>query len=227
MEEVPTMNQPSLEEASTLLSMTLTPGNLTSTTMTPMLHQATPDNLEEFDDGVENKDSEKAPTNGEENMENDSEKNTKEKRKSREEQQMKFMESTTLDDVVVDDEVNTKVGKKDSDTTHLVSIKGCCPKQLSMTCLRKFCTVHSISGYKSLPKTSLCNLIVEQIKTRGLDSGMYPDDFQKKQKKKKLTKNAKPPAVTRDGSYWRAISNYFLQSLRPGKIRQLHPHILG
>ena len=93
------MNQPSMEEASTL-SMTLTPGNLTSTTMTPMLHQATPNNLEEFEDGPENKDSEKAPMNGEENMENDSEKNTKEKRKSREEQEMKFMESTTLDDVV-------------------------------------------------------------------------------------------------------------------------------
>jgi hypothetical protein len=40
------------------------------------------------------------------------------------------------------------------------------------------------------------------MKTRGLDSDMCPDDFKKPEKKKKLTKNAKPPAVTRDGSYW-------------------------
>ncbi len=148
-----------------------------------------------------------------------SEKNTeKENRKNREDQQIKFMESTTLDDVLVDDDVNNKVGKNESDTTHLISIKGCCPKKLSMACLRKIFMVHSISGYKALAKTRLCNLIVERMKTRGLDGEMYPDDFNKKkpgEKAKKLPKNAKPAVVTKDGSYWRAISTYFLQSLRP------------
>jgi hypothetical protein len=198
--------------------MTATPGDdltFPNPTMTPMLHQATPaDNPEEFTDDAENKEndnkhSEKEQTNGQ-------------SRKGREEQQTKFIENTTLDDVHVDDSVNNKVGKKETDTTHLVSIKGCCPKKLSMTCLRKFCMVHSISGYKALAKTGLCNLIVERMKTRGLDSNMYPDDFQKAEKAekiKKLSKNAKPPAVTRDGSFWRAISTYFLQSLRPHVIK--------
>ena len=62
MEEPPLMNQPTMEEElltctvilASLLTMTLTPGNPMSTTvMTPMLHQATPDNLEEFTDADE------------------------------------------------------------------------------------------------------------------------------------------------------------------------------
>ena len=111
------------------------------------------------------------------------------------------MESTTLEDVLVDDNVDNKVGKNESDTTHLISIKGCCPKKLSMACLRKFCQAHSMSGYKNLAKTRLCNLIVERMKTRGLDDEMYPDDFNKKpEKTKKLPKNAKPLVVTKDGS---------------------------
>jgi hypothetical protein len=218
-EEPPPMNQPTgtMEEESltcttmpaSMETMSLTPGDLGFTTnpttmMTPTLHQPTPEEV------AENKDSKK-DANG---------KNTeKENRKNREDQQTKFIESTTLDDVLVDDVVDNKVGKKESDTTHLVSIKGCCPKRLSMTCLRKFCKVHSISGYKTLSKTGLCNLIVERLKTKGLDSDMYPEDFKKAEKKKKLTKNAKPPAVTKDGSYWRAICNYFLQSLRPHVIK--------
>jgi hypothetical protein len=139
--------------------MTTTPGNdlmAPNPTMTLMLHQATPDNPEEFaDDGTQennhpqNKDFEKDPTNGK-------------RRKGREEQQPKFIENTTLDDVLVDDNINNKVGKKETNTTHLVSIKGCCPKKLSMTCLQKnSMKVHSISGYKALAKTRLCNLIVE------------------------------------------------------------------
>jgi hypothetical protein len=51
---------------------------------------------------------------------------------------------------------------------------------------------------------------------------MYPEDFKKPEKpdkKKKLSKNAKPAAVTRDGSYWRAILTYFLQSLCPHVIK--------
>jgi hypothetical protein len=44
--------------------------------------------------------------------------------------------------------------------------------------------VHLISGYKALSKTGLCNLIVEQMKTRGLDSDIHPDNFKKPEKKK-------------------------------------------
>jgi hypothetical protein len=65
-------------------------------------------------------------------------------------------------------------------------------------------------------------LIVEQIKSKDLDTGMYPQDFgmdgkiptpdKASKKKTKLTKNAKPPPVTKDGSYWRVIdTSYFLQ----------------
>jgi hypothetical protein len=38
-------------------------------------------------------------------------------------------------------------------------------------------------------------------------------------KKTKLTKNAKPPAVTKDGSYWRVIGTYFLQPMRPHVVK--------
>jgi hypothetical protein len=116
MEEPPPMNQPTMEE--NLLTCTTYnpgPGNLTFTTATPnptmmpMLHQATPDNLEEFtDEGTQkdhpkNKDSEKDPTNG---------KNTeKENMKNREDQQTKFMENTALDNVLVDDNVKKKSAK--------------------------------------------------------------------------------------------------------------------
>ena len=219
------MNQPTMEDdmaipasmLTVLTAITSTPGDdpTPNPTMTPMLHQATPADDELADeetqqkDQPETQDSEKDPTNGK-------------NRKSREDQQIKFMETTTLDDVLVDDSVNTKVGKNDSDTTHLISIKGCCPKKLSMACLRKFCMVHSISGYKNLAKTRLCNLIVERMKTRGLDEEMYSGDFEKNKemtKKKKLNKNAKPSAVTTDDSFWRAISTYFLQTLRPHVIK--------
>ena len=66
------MNQPMMEEASLLTSFSMTPCDLTPTPM-PMLHQPTPDDLEEFGDAndgtitdhQENQDSEKdPPTNG-------------------------------------------------------------------------------------------------------------------------------------------------------------------
>jgi hypothetical protein len=56
---------------------------------------------------------------------------------------------------------------------------------------------------------------------------MYPEDLGStdgktptsdkafNKKKSKLTKNAKPPAVTKDGSYWRMIDTYFLQPMHP------------
>jgi hypothetical protein len=50
-----------------------------------------------------------------------------------------------------------------------------------------------------------------------LDAGLYPEDFKAKNKenknKKKLSRNAKPPSVTKDGSYWRVIGTYFLESM--------------
>ncbi len=147
-----------------------------------------------------------------------------------ESKQMEFIESTTLDDVLVDESNPIKVGRQSNDVTNLQSIKGCPSKRLSIKCLRKFCGVHKITGYdKNKPKTFLCNLIVERMKTRGLDSNMYPDDFDKKtpkkmtpdgsKKKAKLSKNAKPPAVTMDGSYWRAIKTFFLQLMTPHVIK--------
>jgi hypothetical protein len=144
--------------------------------------------------------------------------------------QVKFIEGTTLDDVLVDETNPIKVGRQSNDVTNLQSIKGVASKRLSTKCLRKFCSVHMITGYKNKSKSFLCNLIVERAKTRGLDSNMYPGDFKKKtptqkttdgSKKKatKLSKNAKPPAVTMDGSYWRAIGTFFLQTMTPHVIK--------
>jgi hypothetical protein len=146
------MNQPTMTALTcttipaSMLTMTSTPSDDMTLNPTPMLHQATPDNPEEFaDEGTEENDhldSEKDPGN---------EKNTfRENRTNKEAEQTKFMESTTLDDVVVDDDVNIKVGKKESDTTHLISIKGCSTKKLSMTGLRNFCRVYTQSAGTSL-----------------------------------------------------------------------------
>jgi hypothetical protein len=115
----------------TMLTLTSTPGDdlmTPNSMMMPMLHQVTPDNSEEFaDEGTqdnsqaENKDSEKNPMNRK--------KTEIESRKNIEEQQTKSIESTALDDVLLDDDIkNNKVGKIETDATHLVSIQGCCPK---------------------------------------------------------------------------------------------------
>jgi hypothetical protein len=156
MEEPPPMSQLTMTALTcttipaSMLTMTLTPSDDMTLNPTPMLHQATPENPEEFaDEGTE----ENAHPNSEKDPGN--EKNTdRENRTNREAEQTKLMESTTLDNVVVDDDVNIKVGKKESDTTHLISIKGCSAKKLSITGLRNFCRVHSIR-YKSLSKTGL------------------------------------------------------------------------
>jgi hypothetical protein len=113
MEEPPPMNQHTMTALTcttipaSMLTMTSTPSEDMTLNPTPMLHQATPDNPEEFaDEGTEENDhldSEKDPGN---------EKNTgRENRTNREAKQTKFMESTTLDDVVVDDDINIKAGK--------------------------------------------------------------------------------------------------------------------
>jgi hypothetical protein len=60
------------------------------------------------------------------------------------EEQFKFIEDTTLDDVLVDASNPIKVGRQSNDVTFLQSIKG---------------VVQQISGYKNKPKTFLCNLV--------------------------------------------------------------------
>jgi hypothetical protein len=169
-------------------------------------------------------------------------------RKLLEQKQIEFIEKTTLQDVIVDDTNPVKVGRLGNDVTFLQSIKGCPSKRLSTLCLRKFCSQHRITGYKNKSKTFLCNLIVERMKTTGLDKTIYPEDFGKgktssktsgdgngktskkktldtngskgsKKKASKLSKNAKPPAVTQDGSYWRAIVTFFLQTMSPHVIK--------
>jgi hypothetical protein len=196
---------------------------------------------------LENEDTEKdIQTTTRENKSDDAKKSSEaaELKKKLEEiaesKQMKFIDSTTLDDVLVDENNPIKVGRQSNDVTHLQSIKGCSSKRLSTQCLRRFCSVHHISGYKNKPKTFLCNLIVERNKTKGLDASMYPENFGKKTDKKsdkkktsdgsnkiaKLSKNAKPPAVTMDGSYWRAIMTFFLQTMTPHVIKLgNNPHV--
>jgi hypothetical protein len=54
---------------------------------------------------------------------------------------------------------------------------------------------------------------------------LYPEDFHNKEKnkenrnKKKLSKNAEPPSVTKDRSYWGVIVTYFLELMRPHVIK--------
>jgi hypothetical protein len=146
-------------------------------------------------------------------------------RATKEAEQIRFIENATLEDVLVDVENPIQVGRTPNETTFMQSIKGCSPKMLSSKCLRKFCILHLISGYKNKPKTILCNLIVQRVKMMVLDAGLYPEDFKAKNKekdnktKKKLSRNAKPPSVTKDGSYWRVIVTYFLESMRPHVIK--------
>jgi hypothetical protein len=147
-------------------------------------------------------------------------------RATKETEQIRFIENAKLEDVLVDDQNAIQVGRTANETTFMQSIKGCSPKMLSSKCLRKFCILHHISGYKNKPKTILCNLIVQRVKMMVLDAGLYPEDFKANNKekgenksKKKLSRNAKPPAVTKDGSYWRVIATYFLESMRPHVIK--------
>jgi hypothetical protein len=236
-----------MEEPSTTMTMTMEdlqlPGPMPIPRPTPMLHQPTPDeddlDLEDSDDDENKKDQTMAG-------------------KNKPDAQTWFIEKATLDNVLVDEHNPIKVGRQQVDTTHLQSIEGCPSKKLTTKCLQRFCVVHQIFGYKNKSKTFLCNLIVERMKTQGLDTNMYPEDFEaasknldttgknldtggknldptpdnaskkasKKKttekspkKPKKLSRNAKPPAVTKDGSYWRAIATYFLQPLRPHVVK--------
>ena len=224
MEE--TMNQPTgrMEEtltcttdASLIATMSITQEE--QPRPTPMLHQPTPQDDEDADiKKSDNEESQREPTTlvG----------------KTKLDEQLRFIKNTTLEDVLVDEENAIQVGRKANDTTYLQSIKGLGSRKLSTICLRKFCSVHHISGYKNKPKTILCNLIVERMKTMGLDTKMYPGDYEEKsdknsdttrdkssKKDKKLSRNAKPPAVVQEGCYWRAIGTFFLESLRPHVIK--------
>jgi hypothetical protein len=155
-------------------------------------------------------------------------KKQKEAEKAKTDQQKQFIDSTTFDDVVVDESNPLKVGRGPDDTTFLQSIKGASPTQLSVCALRHFCTINGINGYKDQSKVMMCNLIIDRMKLKTLDKDMYPEDFSgeagdknggdeqpsAKAKGKKLKKGSKPQAVTKDGTYYRVILTYFLQELR-------------
>ena len=170
------------------------------------------------------------------NLTEDSEAAKKEEKKKNKEiekatakKQKQFIDATTFDDVIIDKTKPIKVGRGPDDFTYLQSIKAVSPTQLSVYALRHFCTIHGINGYKDQSKVLMCTLIVDRLKLKNLGSDMYPDDFTGNDegrdnksddeqasgpgKVKKLKKGSKPPAVTKDGTYYRVILTYFLQDL--------------
>ena len=76
-----------------------------------------------------------------------------------------FIVGTTIDDC----RVNHSSGK-------LLSIKGCEARNITCEMLQKFCSVHSITGYKSLNKDKMCALIVERCNSARVESAYYPED---------------------------------------------------
>jgi hypothetical protein len=124
----------------------------------PPLHQPTPEDkeIDVFDQGDDSK--------------------VLDGRATKETEQIRFIENAKLEDVLVDEQNAIQVGRTANETTFMQSIKGCSPKMLSSKCLRKFCILHHISGYKNKPKTILCNLIVQRVKMMVLDAGLYPED---------------------------------------------------
>jgi hypothetical protein len=91
--------------------------------------------------------------------------------------------------------------------------------------------------YKNKSKSKMCQMIVERKKNEDLDQIMYSEDFnggvedkdvqdscdgkeevtegQANNKKKQLSKGAKPRELSEEGSLYRLIITYFLQELCP------------
>jgi hypothetical protein len=83
-------------------------------------------------------------------------------RKQKMDKQMRILENTTLDDILMDNKKTIQAVQQFSDTTYLQFIKGCNPKTLSQNILKKICIMHQISGCKNKLKTLLLySLIVE------------------------------------------------------------------
>jgi hypothetical protein len=151
--------------------------------------------------------------------------------------QLAFIGQCTLEDVDFD-LTALQTFRGSTKTTALKSIKGVTVNQLGFGCIRKFCIINKLDGWRGKSKIDMCCLIVERKRHSNLDQVMYPQDFEdedinsrnprpgsdddtvgdgktKKKKKKKLSKGAKPREITRDGSLYRVILVYFLQELRP------------
>jgi len=143
----------------------------------------------------------------------------------------RFVESTTLDDVVYDENKKQQVGRDVAKTTILKSIKGVTVKDLTVATLKAFCSKHKITGYKNKDKQGLCEIIARNSMSRGLQAAMYPDDFgvdgggdvtpsdlvedggtAKKggmKKNKKKNKSTKPSCIKSEGTYCRFLLTLF------------------
>ena len=76
-----------------------------------------------------------------------------------------FILSTTIDDCLVSE----ASGK-------LLSIKGLETSKITCEMLRKFCSIHCITGYKSLNKVKITELIVERCRSDRVGAAYYPED---------------------------------------------------
>jgi hypothetical protein len=101
-----------MEEPSLMAEPTMDEPSI-STMMEDQVLQPSPEDLEDS----KNEETQKDPMKGKKKLD----------------EQMRFIESTTLDDVLVDGEKSIKVGRQNNDTNYLQLIfKGCSSKRLTM-----------------------------------------------------------------------------------------------
>jgi hypothetical protein len=161
--------------------------------------------------------------------------------KEKEREQTAFILECTFDDVIVDENNPKALKGPGSNFTALQTIKGACINLLSSNMLRQFCINNKIEGYRGKTKLQFCAMICERKRHGNLDEVMYPNDFDDEEekdeeekddngdddaqegggakKKKKLAKGTKPREILGDGSLYRVILVYFLQSLRHYVLR--------
>ena len=73
-----------------------------------------------------------------------------------------WVKSTTLDDVVFDNSINT-----------LLSIKSLTICQISCAALWHFCVHHQVSGYKNKSKEVTCLCIIQAVRLKAVCKAMY------------------------------------------------------
>jgi hypothetical protein len=106
--------------------------------------------------------------------------------------------------------------------TCLRGIAGVSVDKITADELKGFCAAQKISGYKGATKAKMCDLIANQYKNQhmydGLGrKGMGSDQSNNKRKTttdKKRSKYLVPMAVTKTGTYYRAINCFFADSTR-------------
>jgi hypothetical protein len=112
--------------------------------------------------------------------------------------------------------------KEGQNLTCLRGIAGVSVNKITADELKGFCAAQKISGYKGATKAKMCDLIANQYKDQHLYNGlgrkgMGSDQSNNKRKTttdKKHSKYLVPMAVTKTGTYYRAINCFLADSTR-------------